>query len=259
MSTLQVERLGVRFGNVVAVNDVSLTAAAGEVTGLIGPNGAGKTTFIDAISGFVNSEGSVTLDGTALERLPAFARSRAGLVRTWQSVELFDGLNVRDNVRVSTERATHASVLRSVLLPTRPSWAARVDEVLERLGIDHLAESMPTELSAGHRQRVGLARALVSDAKVLLLDEPAAGADHSETGELGKLIREVADEGAAVLLVEHDMDLVLSITSTLHVLDTGALLESGPTATVRNSPAVIAAYLGTPVDTAEPTTDEVTS
>jgi branched-chain amino acid transport system ATP-binding protein len=255
MSTLQVDGLSVRFGNVHAVTDVSISLRAGEVAGLIGPNGAGKTTFIDAISGFVASTGTIRLDDRPIDQLRAFARARAGLVRTWQSVELFDGLNVRDNVRVATEHLRSREIVRSILLPTRPTWSRRVDEVLERLGIGHLAEAMPNELSAGHRQRVGIARALVSDATVLLLDEPAAGADHSETGELGSLIREVAEQGAAVLLIEHDMDLVLSVTSTLHVLDTGVLLESGPTSEVRHSPAVIAAYLGTPID-AEPTTTE---
>jgi len=180
MSTLQVEGLSVSFGNVRAVNDVSISLRAGEVAGLIGPNGAGKTTFVDAISGFVNSTGSISLDGRPIDQLPAFARARAGMVRTWQSVELFDGLNVRDNVLVATEHLRSREVLRSILLPSRRAGNARVDEVLERLGIGHLGDAMPTELSAGHRQRVGIARALVSRATVLLLDEPAAGADRPD-------------------------------------------------------------------------------
>jgi branched-chain amino acid transport system ATP-binding protein len=248
MSLLDINGMNVTFGIVRAVKDVSLSLDEGEIAGLIGPNGAGKTTFIDALSGFVPAGGTVSLDGSRIDMLPAHRRARAGLIRTWQSVELFDDLTVRDNLRVCIERLSAGRIIRSILLPTRASASARADAALERLGIADLANLMPRELSGGHRQRVGIARALVSDARVILMDEPAAGADHGETAELAAVIRAVADHGVGVLLIEHDMDLVLSITSTLHVLDTGTLIASGPTSQVRHAPEVIAAYLGEPDD-----------
>ncbi len=245
MSLLQVRNLSVTFGAVRAVQDVSFDLDAGDILGLIGPNGAGKTTVIDALTGFVRSTGAVAMEGHGrIDHLRPHERIRFGLARTWQSIELFDDLSVVDNVRLATERLTPWSVTRDLLRKNRSRPGHRIEDVLEFLGIDELRDQMPSELSAGQRQLVGLARALVMDAKVVLLDEPAAGLDSSETERLREQIVDVAGRGIGVVMVEHDMTLVLSTCHRLHVMQMGETLATGPAQDVRRNPAVVAAYLG---------------
>ena len=240
---LKATGISVRFGGVHAVDDVDLEVGEGQLVGLIGPNGAGKTTFIDAISGFVRSDGTVELDGADLTRLPPHARARRGLARTWQSIELFDDLSIGENLLVASHRPpTWKTVLETVSVPGDAS--AEVAPALRLLGLDEVADRMPTELSQGQRKLAGIARALVAKPRVVCLDEPAAGLDTVESEELGARLRALADDGQAMLLVDHDMGLVLGICDEVVVLEFGHVIARGAPDVVRNDPQVIGAYLG---------------
>jgi branched-chain amino acid transport system permease protein len=235
---LQARAISVAFGGVRALGEVNLEVREGELLGLIGPNGAGKTTFVDAITGFVPFTGTVELAGEEITRLPAHERARRGLSRTWQSTELFDDLDVRENLAVAAA-ASDAG--------TDGDGAPRPDEaerVLELLGLEPLAEAMPGELSEGQRKLVGLARALVGSPRVLCLDEPAAGLDTQESRQLGRRLRDLADNGQSTLLIDHDMGLVLGICDRVVVLEFGRVIADGPPDEVRGDEAVIEAYLG---------------
>jgi branched-chain amino acid transport system ATP-binding protein len=241
---LSARSLTVSYGGVRAVDGVSLDLEAGTLAGLIGPNGAGKTSLIDALSGFVTYEGSVDLDGVALDGLPPHQRVRRGLARSFQSVELFDDLDVRGNLLVAAERLTVWGALRDLVAPRRSPTAAQLDRAVEVAGVGHVLGRRTGELSEGERKLVGLCRALVTDPGVLLLDEPAAGLDTGESGLLGERLRAVVEAGTAVLLIDHDMDLVLDVCDVVHVIDGGRHLASGSPAEVRGDERVVAAYLG---------------
>lgn len=252
---LRVEGLTVSYGGVLAVDGVSLTVERGEVVGLIGPNGAGKTSFIDAVTGFTAARGTVRVDDTALDGMPAHRRARAGLGRTFQSVELFDDLTVEENLRVAASDPRWWSPLLDAVRP-RDRHAADVAWALDAVGLADAAAEMPTELPTGRTRLVGVARALVRRPAVLLLDEPAAGLDTTESAALGRRIRAIASSGVAVLLVDHDMSLVLSACDRVAVLDFGALIATGPPTAIREDPRVIAAYLGTGAAAAAPVDPE---
>jgi len=243
---LEVQDLTVRFGGVVALDELDLTVTAGEVVGLIGPNGAGKTTCIDTLTGFTRPErGRVRFAGRSLDGVSPHDRARRGFARTFQSLELFDDLSVRENLVVAASTPTWRSTLTDALWP-KPPTATAVGEVLARLDLEALADQPPTSLSNGQRHLVALGRALVAKPSLVLLDEPAAGLDTTETAALGTLLRSLPDWGITVLLVDHDMTLVLGVCDQVHVLDFGRLIASGPPAEVRADPAVRAAYLGDP-------------
>jgi len=230
---LEVDEVTVRFGGVVAVDGASIQARSGEITGLIGPNGAGKTTLFNVITGVQPSTaGTIHLDGTDITKLATHRRAKMGMSRTFQRLELFWTLTVADNVRVAAELARHGD-------PT-----ALTDELLERVGISHLADEPSGSLPTGSARLVEVARALASTPRVLLLDEPASGLNESETLALGALLRQLTADGLAVVLVEHDMSLVMEICDHVSVLDLGRIIASGPPAEVRTQPAVIEAYLG---------------
>jgi branched-chain amino acid transport system ATP-binding protein len=240
---LRATGISVSFGGVHAVVDVDLDVAEGRLVGLIGPNGAGKTTFIDAISGFVRLRGRVELDGRDLTGLPPHARARLGLARTWQSVELFDDLSVRENLLVASGRPSAWRTVKETLW--RPdAGSADVGAVLELLELGSVADELPGELSQAQRKLVGIARALVARPRLLCLDEPAAGLDTHASEELGRRLRRLADAGQAMLLVDHDMGLVLGICDEVVVLEFGRVIARGPADVVRRDPRVIAAYLG---------------
>jgi sulfate-transporting ATPase len=229
---LRVEHLTVRYGGVVAVNDVSLRVDRGTIVGLIGPNGAGKTSVIDAVTGFAPASGTVGLAGRRLDGLAPHARVHAGLARTFQSLELYDDLSVEENVSVAA------------LGGRRAHRSAAVARALAGVGIAGLRDRPAGELSQGERQLVSIARACVADPTVLLLDEPAAGLDTAESAWLGDRIRAIRDAGTAVLLVDHDVALVLSVCDHVYVLDFGAVIAAGPPDAIRADRAVAAAYLG---------------
>jgi branched-chain amino acid transport system ATP-binding protein len=235
--------ISVSFGGLRAVDQVDLEVSDGQLVGLIGPNGAGKTTFVDAISGFVPYEGSVSLDGRSLDKLPAYVRARRGLARTWQSIELFDDLTVRENLAVASYRPSTWETVKEVL--SRPvGTTAAVEETVRLLGLDARLEDMPSDLSQGQRKLVGVARALSAQPRVLCLDEPAAGLDSRESQELGRRLKEVAAAGQAMLLIDHDMGLVLSISDYVVVLEFGKVIAHGPPDAVRREQKVVEAYLG---------------
>jgi branched-chain amino acid transport system ATP-binding protein len=230
---LEVTDISVRFGGRMALHDVSLSADAGTITGLIGPNGAGKTTLFNVICGLQQpSRGQVDIDGVDVTKLAPFKRARRGLARTFQRLEPFGLLTVRENVRLAADVARRAD----------PDEIA--DGLLARLGIDALADQRADRLPTGQARVLELARALATDPKVLLLDEPASGQDEGETAAFSRVLREVAADGVAVVLVEHDIQLVMDVCSQIHVLDLGRLLASGPPAVVQQDEAVLAAYLG---------------
>jgi branched-chain amino acid transport system ATP-binding protein len=235
--------VSVSFGGVRAVVDVDLRVEPGQLVGLIGPNGAGKTTFIDALTGFVRSEGIVRLDGTELTGLPPHRRARLGLARTWQSIELFDDLTVRENLHVAAHRPSVWGLFKETV------WAPGDDgeasaAVLSLLGLESFLDAMPDELAQGQRKLVGIARALVAGPRLVCLDEPAAGLDTTESLELGRRLRGLVDAGQSMLLVDHDMGLVLGICDVVVVLEFGKVIAAGPPQDVRRDAQVIEAYLG---------------
>jgi branched-chain amino acid transport system ATP-binding protein len=234
---LAVENLTVRFGGVVAVNDVSFGADAGAVTGLIGPNGAGKTTTFNVISGLQRAvSGRVTLGGSDITTASPQRRAKLGMARTFQRLELFGSLTVLENIQTAAETAGH-----------RRSAKALATEILDRVGLTPWAHRGADDLPTGTARLLEVGRALAGRPKVLLLDEPGAGLSEAEGLALGGLLRDLATEGLAVLLVEHDMDLVMRVCDTIVVLDTGQLLTTGTPAQVATHPAVQEAYLGSAV------------
>ena len=239
---LRTDSLSVRYGGVTANDSIDLTVHAGEVVGLIGPNGAGKTTFVDAVTGFTASTGEVHLSGKPLRGGPHHRR-RAGLGRTWQAGELFDDVTVADNIAVAARTVglrTLFADLTGRSARSRPEEA----EALALLGLLDDAHRRPSELSLGRQKLVGVARALVGDTRVVLLDEPAAGLDTLESRRLGHDVRRVAASGRGVLLIDHDMSLVMDFCDRIYVMDFGVLIASGTPQEVREDPRVVAAYLG---------------
>ena len=236
---LSVDDIFVRYGGGVAVDHVSIEVPRGRIVGLIGPNGAGKTTFIDAISGFVRSSGTVVLAGQPLDDMRPHERARAGLGRTFQAMELWDDLTVAENVGVSS--GTRGASRRRGATTT----AMGTDEILALLGLQPVRERPVSELSQGQRQLVSIARSLLGDPELLILDEPAAGLDSTESVWLGQRLRDLCDRGFTILLIDHDMGLVLSVCDEIHVLNFGALVASGTPDAIRADPVVTEAYLGT--------------
>jgi branched-chain amino acid transport system ATP-binding protein len=240
---LEAREVSVSFGGVQALIDVDVRVEPGQLVGLIGPNGAGKTTFVDAISGFVSYRGSVLLDGRELTGRAPHQRARLGLARTWQSVELFDDLTVRENIAVAASHPSAWTTLREVVSRAADP-GGEAERALALFGLDGRAEAMPSELSQADRKLVGVARALAAAPRLLCLDEPAAGLDSVESKALGLHLREIADRGTAMLLIDHDMGLVLSISDYVVVLEFGKVIAHGPPDAVRRDPAVVGAYLG---------------
>jgi branched-chain amino acid transport system ATP-binding protein len=240
VALLEARDVTVRFGGNAALDRTSIDVERGTITGLIGPNGAGKTTLFNVVCGLLTPQrGQVVLDGTDVTRAPPHRRARLGLARTFQRLELFTSLTVRDNIRVGGDIRNHWSRRRA-------DSTDEAERIIELTGLGPIADREVSEIPTGRARVVELARALMTRPSVLLLDEPAAGQTERETEEFGALLRRLAADGLAVCLVEHDMTLVMDVCETIDVLDYGRTIAAGPPAQVRNDPAVIEAYLGTP-------------
>jgi branched-chain amino acid transport system ATP-binding protein len=215
----------------------------GKIVGLIGPNGAGKTTLVDAITGFVPCGGRVEIAGHDVTRLKPHARTRRGLGRTWQTVELFDDLTVAENVAVAIGTPSPWATVKELFVkPTLQQ--ARIGEALDSVGIGHLFDAMPTELSEGQRKLVGIARAFAGSPRVVCLDEPAAGLDTSETAELGTQLRTLTSGGTSMLLIDHDIGFVFGTCDHVVVVEFGVVIAEGPPHEIYANERVIEAYLG---------------
>ncbi len=245
MALLEVRSATVRFGGHIAVRDVDLDVEAGQITGLIGPNGAGKTTLFNVITGLQETvSGRVLLEGKDLTGAKAHARARRGIARTFQRLEVFGSLTARDNI------LTAAEIRRSWSRDRGTDPRAEAERILERVGIRGVAEERVDAMPTGLARLVELGRALATRPRVLLLDEPASGLDDSESESFARLLLELAEEGMAILLVEHDVQLVMQVCARIHVLDFGAILAVGTAEEIQQDQAVLDAYLGAP---AEPT------
>lgn len=246
---LTTERLCVRYGGLLAVNDVSLEAPLGRLTGLIGPNGAGKTTTFNALTGLVQHEsGRITLFGQDVSRMATQHRARLGLGRTFQRLELFDSLTVGQNVALGREaRLAGANPLKHVLRTRseRDVVDTAVRDAISLCGLDELIDHRAGALSTGQRRVVELARAVAGDFRILLLDEPSSGLDVAETERFGEILRTLVANGTGILLVEHDMALVMDVCDYLYVIDFGQPIFEGTPAETASSEVVRTAYLGT--------------
>ncbi|HMG43096.1 MAG TPA: branched-chain amino acid ABC transporter permease/ATP-binding protein [Acidimicrobiales bacterium] len=253
-ATVEVRGITVRFGGVTALDDVHLRVDPGEIVGLIGPNGAGKTTLLDVITGFTPPErGQVLLDGGQVDRRSPEQRARAGMIRSWQAVELFEEMTIRDNLLVAADRQSPWRYFTDLVRPGRQPTTTAIEAVLADLGLTDVIDRRPSALSQGATRLVGIARAIAAEPTVLFLDEPAAGLDHSESRELARSVRRIAaGRGLGVLVVEHDVPLLLDLCDRLVVLDFGRVIAAGTPDAVRVDPAVVAAYLGEPVTAASP-------
>jgi len=250
MSTvLRARSIFKRFEGIVALDDVDIDVEAGERVGLIGPNGAGKTTLFNCLLGVLRADrGKVELDGEDVTRLPVHERARRGIGRTFQRIELFPDSTVREHLLIAERvRRGDGRLWKDLLGRGRPRTdeVARCDEVLALLGLSDMADEPIERLSLGKGRLVEVGRALMTAPKLLLLDEPSSGLDRAETAALAQTLREVQEQhGFAIMLVEHDIELVASFTSRAYVLDFGRMLTSGPTATVMKSDEMRHAYLG---------------
>jgi branched-chain amino acid transport system ATP-binding protein len=250
MMILEADRLSVAFGGVRAVDEVSIAVETGQVFSIIGPNGSGKTTLFNLISGiYVPNHGSIRLAGETVTGLEPHQLARRGLSRTFQNLQIFSRMSVLENVMVGHHRHEDTGILADLVhWPTVRRQNAATREValtaLARVGLADEAGRASDALSYGALKRLEIARALASDPKLLLLDEPAAGCNPVETLEVDAVIRSLVKEGITVMLVEHDMRLVMNISDRVHVLARGRTLAEGTPQEVRSNPAVIEAYLG---------------
>ncbi len=241
MALLETRDIVVAFGGNRALDEISLDVGEGMVTGLIGPNGAGKTTMFNVITGLLSpGDGSVVLDGKDITKLPPHKRAHRGLARTFQRLELFTSLTVRENIQVAGEIRNHWGLGDNI------DAGAETERVIELVGLTEVADREVSEIPTGTARVVELGRALMTKPRVLLLDEPASGQTEQETKSFGRLLRRLVEDGLAICLVEHDMALVMEVCEVIHVLDYGRMIAVGPPDEIRTNQAVVDAYLGAP-------------
>jgi branched-chain amino acid transport system ATP-binding protein len=251
---LEVDNVTLRFGGVVALDEVSFHINRGEILGLIGPNGAGKTTCFNVMTGvYQATSGVVRFEGEPLGKRKKFAITKLGIARTFQNIRLFSNMTVLENVMVGGDAHHNTGVLSSMFgLPRHRREEAeghdRAHELLDFMGLGRKADELARNLPYGDQRRLEIARALATGPKLLCLDEPAAGFNPAEKAKLMQLIHNIRDQGYTVLLIEHDMKLVMGVTDRIVVLEFGRKIAEGLPAEIRDNPAVIAAYLGVDED-----------
>jgi branched-chain amino acid transport system ATP-binding protein len=249
-SIIDVQNLTKRFGGVTALDKVSLSIEPGHISGLIGPNGAGKSTFFNVLTGFLSSNGGeIRFDSSSMDGIPPHARVRLGMVRTFQKIHPFYGMTVLESVMVGCHTKSRAGLLSAML---RPGWVKEEERrirdaarsALAFVGLEAQADTLADALPIGHQRMLQLACGLVTEPRVLLLDEPASGLNASETARLADLLLAIREQGKTLVLVEHDMSLVMKICDQITVLSFGRKLAGGTPQEVRRNPEVIKAYLG---------------
>lgn len=249
---LRLDRVSKRFGALAAVTDLSLDVRQGTISAIIGPNGAGKSTVFNMITAIYRpTSGAILFENTRIDRLPTYRIAGNGIARTFQNIRLFSYMPALDNVLAGEDAHLHARLWDSALHTPRQRREEmeaqdRARELLRFVGLEGVTHTHAHNLPYGSQRRLEIARALASRPKLLLLDEPAAGMNPREKQELGELIRAIRDRGITILLIEHDMGLVMTISEEITVLDHGERIAHGTPAQVRNDQRVIAAYLGTP-------------
>ena len=248
--SLSLRQVSRSFGGLHAVRAVDMDVLPSRVTGLVGPNGAGKTSLVNLISGLLYPDsGAMLFEGADIARLQPHQIARAGIARTFQTVRLRARASVRDNILAGFDQRARSNALARLF--NLPGYRAeirriddRIDAMLAEFGMEGMADLPAAETSYGHQRRIEIMRALIGNPRLVLLDEPAAGLNDTEAAALARSIRAIADSGRAVLLIEHNMHMVMSLCDDIYVLDSGAIIAHGPPATVRNDARVITAYLG---------------
>ena len=247
---LEIDQLTMQFGGLLAVNNVSISIKKGTIHGLIGPNGSGKTTIFNVLSGYYKpTGGKVSFEGRTISGLPAHQITAAGFARTFQNMRLFKTMTVLENLLVAMGHHAKVGLLQEILNPVavhqeEKKFVEKAMELLDLLEVADFANELATSLPYGHQRRVEMARALATDPKVILLDEPAAGLNEVETEDLRKTLMKIRDLGVTIFLVEHDMKLVMDVCEEISVLDYGKKIAEGTGPAIRKNPVVIEAYLG---------------